>query len=71
MCHNMKLWDKVTENRSRRLTNFTKNQFGFMPKKSTTLVYRMQGYMNQKNQLHMVFINMRRHMNKIPMAVML
>ena len=36
MSHTMKLWEKVIEHRLRRMTSVTKNQFGFMPGRSTT-----------------------------------
>jgi hypothetical protein len=36
MSHTMKLWEKIIEHRLRRMTNVTKNQFGFMPERSTT-----------------------------------
>lgn len=36
MCHKMKLWERVIDARLRRLINISKNQFGFMPGRSTT-----------------------------------
>jgi hypothetical protein len=36
MIHTTKLWGRVIEHCSRRMTNVTKNQFGFMPERSTT-----------------------------------
>jgi hypothetical protein len=35
MSHTMKLWERVIEHRLRRMTSMTKNQFGFMPRRST------------------------------------
>ena len=35
MGHTMKLWEGVIEHRLRRMTSVTKNQFGFMPGRST------------------------------------
>jgi hypothetical protein len=35
MSHTMKLWERVIEHRLRRLTTVSKNQFGFMPGRST------------------------------------
>ena len=35
MSHTMKLWERVIEHRLRRMTSVTKNQFGFMPGRST------------------------------------
>jgi hypothetical protein len=35
MSHTMKLWERIIEYRLRGVTNVTKNQFGFMPGRST------------------------------------
>jgi uncharacterized Zn finger protein len=35
MSHTMKLWEGVIEHRLRKLTTVSKNQFGFMPGRST------------------------------------
>jgi hypothetical protein len=35
MSHTMKLWERIIEHRLRGVTNVTKNQFGFMPERST------------------------------------
>jgi hypothetical protein len=35
MSHTMKLWEIVIEHRLRKLTTVSKNQFGFMPGRST------------------------------------
>jgi hypothetical protein len=35
MSHTMKLWERVIEHRLRKLTIVSKNQFGFMPGRST------------------------------------
>jgi hypothetical protein len=34
MSHTMKLWERIIEHRLRGVTNVTKNQFGFMPRRS-------------------------------------
>jgi hypothetical protein len=34
MSHTMKLWERIIEHRLSRVTNVTKNQFGFMPERS-------------------------------------
>ena len=36
MSHTMKLWEKVIERRLRNENRISKNQFGFMPGRSTT-----------------------------------
>jgi Reverse transcriptase (RNA-dependent DNA polymerase) len=35
MSHTMKLWERVIEHRLRKLRTISKNQFGFMPGRST------------------------------------
>jgi hypothetical protein len=35
MSHTMKFWERVIEHRLRKLTTVSKNQFGFMPERST------------------------------------
>uniref|UniRef100_A0A0A9B327 Reverse transcriptase domain-containing protein n=1 Tax=Arundo donax TaxID=35708 RepID=A0A0A9B327_ARUDO len=38
MSYTINLWERVIEHRLRRTTSVTKNQFGFMPGRSTTKV---------------------------------
>jgi hypothetical protein len=35
MSHNIKFWERVIEYRLKKLTTVSKNQFGFMPERST------------------------------------
>lgn len=70
----MKLWERVVERTFSDITRVNKNQFGFMPSRSTMraifLLRRlMKIYRERKKDLQMVFINLEKAYNRIPRKV--
>jgi hypothetical protein len=63
MSHTMKLWKRIIEHRLRGVTNVIKNQFSFMPGRSTMeaiflIKQLMKRCMEQKKDLHIIFIDL-------------
>jgi hypothetical protein len=75
MSHTMKLWERIIEHRLRGVTNITKNQFGFIPERSTMdaiflIRQLMERCRQQKKNLHMVFIDLKKAYDKVTRNVM-
>jgi Reverse transcriptase (RNA-dependent DNA polymerase) len=75
MSHTMKLWERVIEHRLRKLIIVFKNQFGFMPGRSTMKVIFLirqfiERYREHKKNLHMIFIDFEKTYDKIPRNIM-
>jgi hypothetical protein len=75
MSHTMKLWERIIEHRLRGVTNVTENQFGFMPVRSTMeaiflIRQLMKRYMEKKEDLHMVFIDLKKAYDKVHRNIM-
>ena len=71
MIHTMKLWDGVIERRLRNLTIVSKNQFGFMPSRSTTegiflLRQVIERYKEEHKSLHIAFIDLEKAYDRVP-----
>jgi Reverse transcriptase (RNA-dependent DNA polymerase) len=75
MSHTMKFWERVIEHRLRKLIIVSKNQFGFMPGRSTMeeiflIRQLMERHREQKKDPHMIFIDLEKAYDKIPRNIM-
>ncbi|XP_056695017.1 uncharacterized protein [Spinacia oleracea] len=71
MSHTVKLWERIIEQRLRRIVKISENQFGFMPGRSTMEAIHlirelMENYRDKKKDLHMVFIDLEKAYDKVP-----
>jgi hypothetical protein len=75
MSHTIKLCERIIEYRLRGVTNVTENQFGFMPERSTIetiflIKQLMERCMEQKKDMHIIFIDLEKAYDKVPRNVM-
>jgi DNA repair protein RadC len=75
MSHTMKLCERIIEHRLRGVTNVTENQFSFMSGRSTMetiflIRQLMERCMEQKKDLHMVFIDLEKAYDKVTRNIM-
>ncbi|KAK3520628.1 hypothetical protein QTP70_029397 [Hemibagrus guttatus] len=71
MSHAMKLWERVVEARLRKVVEICEQQYGFMPRKSTTdaifaLRILMEKYRDGQRELHCVFVDLEKAYDRVP-----
>ncbi|KAK3512316.1 hypothetical protein QTP70_004627 [Hemibagrus guttatus] len=67
----MKLWERVVEGRLRKVVEICEQQYGFMPRKSTTdaifaLRILMEKYRAGQRELHCVFVDLEKTYDRVP-----
>ena len=71
MCHSMKLYERIIENRLRNMVDISEHQFGFMKGKSTTdaifaLRQLQEKYREGQQELHCVFVDLEKAYDRVP-----
>ncbi|KAK3511579.1 hypothetical protein QTP70_010692 [Hemibagrus guttatus] len=71
MSHTMKVWERVVEARLRKVVDICEQQYGFMPRKSTTdaifaLRILMEKYRDGQRELHCVFVDLEKAYDRVP-----
>ncbi|KAK3506251.1 hypothetical protein QTP70_033602, partial [Hemibagrus guttatus] len=71
MSHAMKVWERVVEARLRKVVEICEQQYGFMPRKSTTdaifaLRILMEKYRDGQRELHCVFVDLEKAYDRVP-----
>ncbi|KAK3544563.1 hypothetical protein QTP86_016937, partial [Hemibagrus guttatus] len=71
MSHTMKLWERVVEARLRKVVEICEQQYGFMPRKSTTYAIfapgiLMEKYRDGQRELHCVFVDLEKAYDRVP-----
>ncbi|KAK3519971.1 hypothetical protein QTP70_009635 [Hemibagrus guttatus] len=71
MSYTMKVWERVVEARLRKVVEICEQQYGFMPRKSTTdaifaLRILMEKYRDGQRELHCVFVDLEKAYDRVP-----
>ena len=71
LSHSMKLWERVVEARLRKEVTISEQQYGFMPRKSTTdaifaLRMLVEKYRDGQKELHCIFVDLEKAYDRVP-----
>ncbi|KAK3517909.1 hypothetical protein QTP70_027300 [Hemibagrus guttatus] len=71
MSHTMKVWERVVEARLRKVVEICEQQYGFMPRKSTTdAIFALRifdgEYRDGQRELHCVFVDLEKAYDRVP-----
>ncbi|KAK3522813.1 hypothetical protein QTP86_002563, partial [Hemibagrus guttatus] len=70
MSHTMKVWERVVEARLRKVVEICEQQYGFMPRKSTTdaifALRILMKYRDGQKELHCVFVDLEKAYDRVP-----
>ena len=71
LCHAMKLYERMVENKLRKQIEISSNQYGFRPGKSSmetifALRILQEKYLEKRKELHMVFVDPEKAYDRIP-----
>ncbi|KAK3526321.1 hypothetical protein QTP70_022740 [Hemibagrus guttatus] len=67
MSHTMKLWERVMEARLRKVVEICEQQYGFMPRKSTTdAIFALRILMEKYRDGHCVFVVLEKAYDRVP-----
>ena len=71
LCHAMKLYERMVENKLRKQIEISSNQYGFRPGKSSmetifALRILQKKYLEKRKELHMVFVDLKKAYDRIP-----
>ncbi|KAK3532175.1 hypothetical protein QTP86_009196 [Hemibagrus guttatus] len=71
MSHTIKVWERVVAARLRKVVEICEQQYGFMPRKSTTdaifaLRILMEKYRDGQRELHCVFVDLDKAYDRVP-----
>ena len=71
MCHGMKLFERLVEDRLRQVIEISSTQYGFQQGKSTTEPIFAQRMMQEKHlekrqDLHMIFVDLEKAYDRVP-----